>query len=84
VLQARTILNASTRGTHQLGPFYIFTPDDTDVFAYNKRKPERAVEPRERDIHQQGEKAGEADEEKDWREEIPIDPRLLGQSTKNA
>jgi len=35
-------------------------------------------------MHQQGEKAGGADEEKEQREEIPIDPRLLGQSTKDT
>jgi hypothetical protein len=51
-LGPRTTRRTGLQQTQQLGAFHVFTPEDTDIFAYDKRDHERAVEVREREIRQ--------------------------------
>lgn len=92
-VRPRTAARTGSQRTQRLGAFHVFTPEDTDVFAYNKRELERAIEIRERELRQQGQESiwmartrqrttpqVEEQQNKDEEEqpqEIPIDPLLL-------
>jgi hypothetical protein len=65
----------------------VFTNDDADVFAHNKRQLERAIENREREMRQQGQGTSWAGRTRsstpreqpatEGPQDIPIDPRLI-------